>query len=163
VISQTAEYALRAIVFLGGNAGRPATTQQIAAATRVPVGYLSKVLRALGKAGLVAARRGLHGGFVLTRSLDDLTVLDVVNAVDPLRRIEHCPLGLDAHRGSLCSLHKRLDDGIAMIETYFRASTIAQLIAAPSLNNALCEVPRVEEGGVRSEPPGANHDGVGQG
>jgi Rrf2 family protein len=129
VISQTAEYALRAVVVLGSQEGRPATTQRIAAETRVPGGYLAKVLQALGRAGLVEAQRGLHGGYVLARPLTELTVLDVVNAVDPLRRIVHCPLGLAAHKGSLCSLHRRLDDGIALIESFFKETTIAQLLA----------------------------------
>jgi Rrf2 family protein len=129
VISQTAEYALRAVVFLGGRDGRPATTQRIAADTRVPAGYLAKVLQALGKAGLVDAQRGLHGGYALARPLDELTVLEVVNAVDPLKRIHHCPLGLAEHRGNLCSLHRRLDEGIALIESLFDQTTVGQLLA----------------------------------
>jgi len=52
VISQTAEYALRSVVYLGSQAGQPVTTQRIAAATQVPAGYLSKVLQGLGRAGL---------------------------------------------------------------------------------------------------------------
>jgi Rrf2 family protein len=141
VISQTAEYALRAVVFLAGQEGRPATTERIAADTKVPAGYLAKVLQALGRAGLVEARRGLHGGYILTRSLDDLTVLDVVNAVDPLKRINHCPLGLATHRGRLCSLHSRIDEAIGLVERFFRETTVAQLLAERGTRHRpLCEV-----------------------
>lgn len=129
VISQTAEYALRAVAFLGSQLGQPVTTQQIAAVTRVPGGYLSKVLQSLGRAGLVSAQRGLRGGYVLARRLDELTVLDVINAVDPLERIVRCPLGLAAHQGQLCPLHRRLDEGIAQIESVFRQTTIDQLLS----------------------------------
>ena len=58
MISQTAEYALRAIVFLADQA-EPRTTQQIAAATRVPPSYLSKVMQALSRARVVHSQRGL--------------------------------------------------------------------------------------------------------
>jgi Rrf2 family nitric oxide-sensitive transcriptional repressor len=147
MISQTAEYALRAVVFLGSQVGQPVTTQRVAAATQVPVGYLSKVLQVLGKAGLVEAQRGLRGGYVLARPLDELTVLDVINSVDPLQRITGCPLGLEAHRGTLCSLHRRLDEGIALIESLFQGTTIDQLIGEPGLGrNPLCEVLSEVEG-----------------
>ena len=141
MISQTAEYALRAVVFLGSQEGRPATTQRIAADTKVPAGYLAKVLQALGRAGLVDAQRGLHGGYALARPLDELTVLEVVNAVDPLQRIHHCPLGLAAHRENLCSLHRRLDEGIALIESLFEQTTVGQLLAEGGTSpNPLCAV-----------------------
>jgi Rrf2 family protein len=117
------------------------TTQKVAAATLVPVGYLSKVLQALGKAGLVDAQRGLRGGYVLARPLDELTVLEVINSVDPLQRITGCPLGLNAHGGTLCSLHSRLDEGIALIESLFQGTTIDQLVgrSAPG-RSPLCDV-----------------------
>jgi Rrf2 family protein len=144
MISQTAEYALRAIVALGSSLDRPVTTQQVAAQTRVPVGYLSKVLQALGKAGLVEAQRGLHGGFILARPLKELTVLDVINAVDPLKRIERCPLGRESHRQRMCSLHRRLDEGIALVEGLFGETTIAQLIAEQAPGRSLCESAAIE-------------------
>jgi Rrf2 family protein len=116
------------------------TTQRVAAATLVPVGYLSKVLQALGKAGLVDAQRGLRGGYVLARPLDELTVLDVINSVDPLQRITCCPLGLQAHAGTLCSLHRRIDEGIAQIESLFQGTTIDQLLDERDPGrNPLCE------------------------
>jgi Rrf2 family transcriptional regulator, nitric oxide-sensitive transcriptional repressor len=139
MISQTAEYALRAVIVLGSHPDGSLTTQQIAARTRVPAGYLSKVLQALGRGGLVEAQRGLGGGYVLTRPLEELSVLDVINAVDPLKRIDRCPLGLPDHEGRMCSLHQRLDQGIALVESLFGRTTIGQLLAEENPSRPLCE------------------------
>ncbi len=147
MISQTAEYALRAVVLLGSQSGRPVTTKEVARASQVPAGYLSKVLQSLGRSGLVESRRGLGGGYVLSRPLDQLTVYDVVQAVDPLKRIHHCPLRLSAHAERLCSLHQRLDDAVAMLEAYFKQTTIAALLndrTAPQ-PGPLCELSRTLE------------------
>src|SRR5580692_5034819 len=135
MISQTAEYALRAIVYLADENKTPQTTQQIAEVTRVPAGYLAKVMQGLSRAGLVHAQRGLHGGFSLAVSADKLTVLDVVQAVDPLRRIKHCPLGLEGHQ-ALCPLHRRLDNAVAMVEKALGDTTIAALLAEPKRGKA---------------------------
>jgi Rrf2 family protein len=127
MISQTAEYALRAVVCLGTAPDhRPLTAQVIAGKTLVPAGYLSKVLQGLGRAGLVESQRGLRGGFVLARGLDEISVLDVVNAVDPIKRIRHCPLNLVTHGTRLCPLHRRLDEAIAQVEALFKGTTIAE-------------------------------------
>jgi Rrf2 family nitric oxide-sensitive transcriptional repressor len=141
MFSQTTEYALRAIVWLAAHSAEPQTTLQIAVATRVPAGYLSKVLQALGRAHLVSSQRGLYGGFTLTRPAKTIRVLEVVNAVDPIRRIETCPLGLKSHGKELCALHRRLDGAIAHIENTFSESTIADLLAEPSTSPPLCETP----------------------
>ncbi len=131
MISRTAEYALRAVVCLGTQRDQPLTTQTIAARTQVPAGYLSKVLQGLGRAGLVESQRGMGGGFSLARSLDEITILDVINAVDPIKRIERCPLGLVEHGVQLCPLHKRLDDAIALTESLFEGTKIAELLEEP--------------------------------
>jgi Rrf2 family protein len=130
MFSQTAEYALRAVVYLASRPAAAQTTQQIAEATRVPAGYLSKVLQGLARAGVVHAQRGLHGGFTLALPPERLTVLDVLQAVDPIRRIRSCPLGLKGHV-NLCPLHRRLDNALAMVEDALRSSTIAELLAEP--------------------------------
>jgi Rrf2 family protein len=132
MFSQTTEYALRAAVWLAGGDGAPFTTQQIADATHVPANYLSKIMQALGRAGVVHAQRGKHGGFTLTKRAEDTTVLDIVDAVDPIRRIDRCPLGLAAHQDGLCALHRRMDAAIASIERSFGATTLAELRDEPA-------------------------------
>jgi Rrf2 family protein len=129
MISQTAEYALRAIVCLAREVSEPMPTERIARVTRVPPGYLSKVLQSLRRAGLVRARRGLGGGFTLARPPESIHLLAVVNAVDPIQRIRVCPLGLDSHADGLCALHRRLDEAMRLVEESFRATTVAELLA----------------------------------
>ena len=140
MISRTAEYALRAVVCLADRAAVPLTTERVAEVTQVPAGYLCKVLQALGRAGLVVSRPGLHGGFILGRPAENISVLDVVNAVGGVRRIRECPLGLGSHRRNLCPLHRRLDETAALVEQAFGESTITELLAEPSRGKPLCEV-----------------------
>ncbi len=102
MLSQTSEYALRAAVILAGEPLKPLTTQQVAEAGKIPLDYLSKVLQLMARSGLVSATRGKGGGFILTRPAAQISVLEVVNAVDPIRRIRSCPLHLAAHRHQLC-------------------------------------------------------------
>lgn len=139
MLSQTAEYVLRVVVFLGGRGEQPATTRQIAVATKIPEGYLAKILQGLGRAALVDSQRGLHGGFVLARSPQTLTVYDVLEAVDPLRRIRTCPLGIASHGPTLCALHRRLDDAIGLVEKAFRRTTISDMLADAGASAPLCE------------------------
>jgi len=132
MISQTAEYGLRAIVYIASRPDEPQTAQQIAQATSVPIAYLAKILHGLAKAKLINSQRGPHGGFTLRTAPGDLSVFDVVEAIDPLARITECPLGLNAHCEQLCPLHKRLDDAAALVESAFRGATIAELLTDPS-------------------------------
>lgn len=141
MFSHTVEYALRAVVWLADKYPEPLTTRQIALSTRVPAGYLSKVLQGLARAGLVQAQRGLHGGFTLTRPPERIFVLDIINAVDPLQRIRRCPLDLPAHGPNLCSLHRRLDQATALIEKSLGDSSIAELLTDPHNSRPLCQDP----------------------
>ena len=137
--SQTAEYALRAAVLIAGDPDRPHSTQELARQAQAPPDYLYKVLQAMRRAGLVESQRGVGGGIRLTRTPDQITVLDVVNAVDPIRRIETCPLKLESHGPRLCPLHRRLDNAIAHVEQALGDATIADLLAEPDSPRPLCE------------------------
>jgi Rrf2 family transcriptional regulator, nitric oxide-sensitive transcriptional repressor len=123
--SQTAEYALRAAVHMASHPDERQTTRDIAEAMNIPADYLAKVMQALVRAGVVTAMRGKSGGFQLTRP--DTSVLEVVNAVDPIRRIPSCPLHLPHHAQRLCPLHSKLDATAAMLEQEFRNTCIADL------------------------------------
>ncbi|MBS2005086.1 MAG: Rrf2 family transcriptional regulator [Candidatus Obscuribacterales bacterium] len=144
MISQTAEYALRAVVYLAKGAGTAYTADQISKATQVPAPYLSKVLQPLIKAHLVQSQRGLGGGFSLEKKPEQITILQVINAVDPIERMEACPLGLDEHLGALCPLHKRLDEAVGLIEDAFAKTTISELLHPPA-DAKLCLFPNTKK------------------
>jgi Rrf2 family protein len=98
----------------------------------VPPSYLAKVLQALVRGGILRSTRGLHGGFELADDPSAVNLLDVVNAVSPIRRIDSCPLDLENHSSQLCPLHKRLDHAMSLVEMAFRSTTLAEIIAEPS-------------------------------
>jgi Rrf2 family protein len=139
MISQTSEYALRAVVCLAQSPDKPHTTAEIARQTKVPEHYLAKVLLTLAKHEVVYSKKGLHGGYMLANTPDNLPLLDVINAVDPIKHIKSCPLKLKSHGTNLCRLHKRVNDSIDLIEELFRTSTVGTILSDPTKSIPLCE------------------------
>jgi Rrf2 family transcriptional regulator, nitric oxide-sensitive transcriptional repressor len=150
MLSQTVEYALRAVAYLGQQSPKARTTDQIATVTKVPKAYLSKVLQSLVHAGILNSQRGIGGGISLAKDPDALTILEVVDAVDPIQRIKTCPLGLAAHGVHLCPLHRRLDDAMATVEQAFGETTLSEVLADPSPSVPLCAFPSVRPSRARS-------------
>ena len=139
LLSDAAEYALRAVVWLAQQPGDTFKLREIAEGTRATPGYLIKVLQSLARAGVLSAQRGINGGFTLIRDARELSVLDLIDAVDPIERIRACPLGLTGHGTCLCPMHQRIDDAIAAIERSFGDSVIADLLAEKTSSPPLCE------------------------
>lgn len=139
MLSKTAEYALRAVVLMGGRPGQPVSADVLAEKTRVPRRYLHRVLQDLVAAELVNSRSGPGGGYELAVATNKLTILDVVNAVGSIERINACPLGLQSHT-RLCPLHKELDKAYAATEGAFRRVTIKSLLESTNPIVPLCEV-----------------------
>ena len=132
MFSQTAEYALRAVVWLAEHRDEgPVGNKRIAEDTHVPASYLSKILHDLASAGFLSSRRGVGGGFRLIIDPDALSLLEVVNAVDPLKRIRTCDHADDLPFGQLCPLHRRLDEAIGQVEQTLRQTKISELVPAP--------------------------------
>lgn len=154
MLSQTVEYALRAMSRLALLAGAHATGDDIARATGVPRGYLSKVMRDLVRAGLVKSFRGLHGGFALARTPESISILDIVNAVAALRRIECCPLDNPLEL-NLCPLHRCLDDVRSHFERRFECTTLASVLEHASSPASQTELARSVRSVPTSRPPDA--------
>jgi Rrf2 family protein len=138
MFSQTIEYALRAMVHLA-SAPQDASlnSETLAQRTKVPKGYLSKIMRDLVVAELVNSQRGPNGGFTLGRLATKISILDIVDAVDPLQRITKCPLGNPLHV-KLCPLHSRLDNALAMIQNEFRNTSLAEVLETNTRAGAQC-------------------------
>ena len=151
MLTKTAEYALRTVAWLASEPERAESADILAERTKVPRRYLHKVLQDLVKAKLVRSRSGPGGGYALARSADEITILDVVNAVAPLERIRHCPLGLPSHT-SLCPLHKELDQVYAATEAAFARVKIGELLRSSSTVVPLCDVARLVPITLTGEP-----------
>lgn len=135
--SQTAEYALRAMSCLAMRPNVLVSTNVLARETKVPSNYLSKVLQTLANVGLIEGRRGVGGGYKLSRDPKDTTLLQVINAVSPVERITSCPLGLQNHGPNLCPLHRRADMAAAAVIEIFGNTSLADLLT--NSNKPLCD------------------------
>ncbi len=154
MLSKTAEYALRTIAYLASDPALAASAEVISGKTQVPRRYLHKVLQDLVRAEMVHSRSGPGGGYSLSRSADEMTILDVVNAVSPVERIRHCPLGLPSHT-RLCPLHQELDKAYAATEAAFANVTIGEVLRSTDSIIPLCDVAvcPAETGTQASTPP----------
>lgn len=85
-MSRTAEYALRAMACMAMG-GSIMTAPALAAQARIPVTYLTKVLKMLCVAKLVRGRRGIGGGYELAKSAKDISLLQVIDAIDGVSRV----------------------------------------------------------------------------
>jgi Rrf2 family protein len=92
-ISAKADYAVRAVVELAATDGdRPVKAERIATSQSIPLNFLENILGELRHAGIVRSHRGAEGGFRLARSAEQITVADVIRAVEgPLASVRGGP------------------------------------------------------------------------
>lgn len=81
-ISAKADYAVRAVVHLASVSEGPTKAEAIAAAQAIPAKFLEAILTGLRAGGIVRSQRGAHGGYWLSRPASDITVADVLRAVE---------------------------------------------------------------------------------
>ena len=142
LLNQTAEYALRAMSCLAYEPDRLTSTVELAEMTKVPANYLAKVLQSLAQADLIVGRRGVGGGYKLNRPAEQITLLEVINTVTKVERINACPLGLENHSGRLCPLHRRMDKAARAIIEVFGSCTLKDIVSEPDSARPLCDAQR---------------------
>ena len=101
-ITRQADYAIRAILFLAQlDSQERASTSQIAEEKHIPPSFLAKIISQLSIAGLIHTSRGARGGVTLARPADQITVIEVVEAIDgpialnqcTFSQVSTCPFG----------------------------------------------------------------------
>jgi Rrf2 family protein len=133
-LSQTAEYALRAVLYLAEQGeGRPVQVGQMAQALRIPRNYLSKILHLLARDGVLASTRGKQGGFRLAIPADRLMLLRVVGPFDRFEARRACLLGRpQCSDRTACAAHTRWKDVSERLTAFFRETTVADLQREPA-------------------------------
>src|SRR5262245_8323413 len=91
-LNRESEYAIRALILLAVDGGRPMSGREIAARTDVPERFLARVLAQLASAGIVESRIGRTGGYVLHRAPNELSLLEIVESLEGPTRSARCVL-----------------------------------------------------------------------
>jgi Rrf2 family protein len=81
-LSARADYALRAAIEIATISDSHVTAEQVARAQQIPVKFLETILTQLRRAGLVRSQRGPDGGFWLAHPADEITLADIIRAID---------------------------------------------------------------------------------
>jgi Rrf2 family protein len=130
LLSRACEYAIRAVLYLAKqqDAGY-VSVKEIAEHTNVSFHFLGKILQSLTQKGLLVSYKGPKGGIQLASSPDDITVFQVVEAIDGLSVLNQCVLGLpNCGEGKPCALHDQWGPIRAEINDMFQGKSIAQLL-----------------------------------
>jgi Rrf2 family protein len=133
-LPQTAEYALRAVYYIGESpGGAPVPVSDIASALQVPRNYLSKTLHQLAKAGILQSTRGPRGGFQLARAPDRLVLGEIVRPFLPAEG-RACVLGRPRCSDlAPCAAHHRWKEAADRMRHFFDQTTVADLLRGTQL------------------------------
>src|SRR3954467_7680109 len=136
LLSQTTEYAMRAVLFIAARHPAHVRAADLAAALELPPNYLAKTLGQLARAGLLVSTRGSTGGFRLSRAPAEIQLGEVMRAFEP-NEPRRCLLGLGpcGHNPD-CLVHKRWLPSAQMIEGFFDSTTIADLVVPGAAHDA---------------------------
>ncbi len=100
-MSKLSDYAIMLMTYVGRPEASPVyTARELAVASELPLPTVSKVLKILAKGGVLVSQRGTHGGYALARAPHEITVVDVITAMDGLPALTQCT----EHPRSPCDL-----------------------------------------------------------
>ena len=132
MLSQTAEYALRAVLTIAAAPdGEPLGAARLAAALDIPQNYLAKTLHQLARAGVLESTRGKLGGFRLARAPDRIPLVDIVGLFDDITGRRTCLMGRPVCSDqNACAVHERWKAVSDSTADFFRSTTVASLVGS---------------------------------
>lgn len=131
VLSQTAEHALRAVLYIAGRGGQSKLVKidEIVGELHMPRNALSKTLHALVGAGVLRSERGPHGGFCLALPAGELALARVIGPFGSVGQERQCLLGrVICSDRSPCAAHATWKSVSEQLSGFFQESTIADLL-----------------------------------
>lgn len=126
----TTDYAFRVALHLACNEGRVVSRREISEGNHVTTMFLQKIMAALMEAGLVLSYRGASGGFTLSRSAEEITLLDVLEAMEGKLVLNRCLADHKAcsrEAAPRCAVHRRLTQVQAILRAELGAIRLSDL------------------------------------
>lgn len=129
MLSKSCEYGLRASLYLASlDRDGYVSIGTISEELDISFPFLTKIFQKLNDAGLLESRRGPNGGVALTTPADEITLHEIVVAIDGPDLFQECVLGLPGcGEAEPCPLHEQWTEERSRVETMFRDTTLAEL------------------------------------
>ena len=136
IYSKPCMHGLRAVIYIASrNVESPVRGEDIAREEDLPQPFLSKILKVLSSRNILHSVRGPGGGFRLARSADEITLLDVVEAIDGLTQFEECALGWKTCQDDKpCPLHSSWKDMRQGLKEYLQKTPVSALVQMEKLD-----------------------------
>jgi Rrf2 family protein len=129
-VSAKADYAVRAAAELAAAEEGPVKGERLAEAQEIPLQFLEHILLELKHAGIVRARRGAKGGYWLARPAEEITIADIVRAVEgPIAHVQSAPPESIEYRGNARHLQEVWIAVRASLRTVVEHVTLADLVS----------------------------------
>jgi len=134
MLTQTADYALRALVYLAHDPEDGYhQTRDLAGHLNIPGNYLGKILQLMAHHRIVESQRGMHGGFRLARLPEQVRLFDVLSALDTVPADPACPLTTGGRQLELCGLHRRFAAMTRQYVDFLKNTTLGDLLLDQSM------------------------------
>ncbi len=128
-ITRETDYGVRCVLYLARKAQEIAPVNEIAKAMHIPKSFLAKILQRLVKAGIVISGRGISGGFSLAKKPENISILDVIKAIQGDSAINICAIDKKLCRLSkTCSVHPVWVELRGIIEKRLQKENFAKLL-----------------------------------
>ena len=130
--STTTQYAIRGLSELAVRAGQESLMlEQIVGQTSLPLQFMSKVFQQLVRAGILTSSKGRGGGFALTRAMHEITLRNIIDAIDGPGACDGCVLGMETCDDAVaCPQHDLFKPIRQRLKGYFETTTLADLAAS---------------------------------
>lgn len=120
-LSNTAEYALRILIYMGKDVQRLYSAKQLVEALKISDKYLRRLMTDLAKSGIVTSIQGRDGGYIIAKKPGEIKLADIIEAIEGMDKYTGCLLGFeDCSDHKPCALHSSLGP---IREEFFRVFT----------------------------------------
>jgi Rrf2 family iron-sulfur cluster assembly transcriptional regulator len=140
IFSTTCEYAIRGVAALASrDSSVPVMLDDLVGGTDMPRDFLAKIFQRLVRAGVLRSAKGRGGGFMLARPAQDISLLNIVEAVEGPQLLDRCVVGLDKCDDLMpCPQHDLYKPIRQRLVDYLRATTLADLAASLKTKELWC-------------------------
>jgi Rrf2 family protein len=128
-ITRETDYAIRCILYLSESPDEVAMVDEIARAKTIPKSFLAKILQKLTRANIVKSYRGVKGGFQLAKKPVDVSLLDVIEAIEGSVAMNICAVDKKlCEQSNSCPVHPVWVETRSLLEDRLRRYNFAKLL-----------------------------------